>query len=52
MNIMMCHAFIKDQVFIPTTIDIFDYSSGLRDDSPISSLQIFNDKKYDNVGHN
>ncbi len=52
MNIMMCHAFIKDEVFMPMAIDLFDYSNGLGYDSPIWSLQIFNDKEYDNVGHN
>jgi hypothetical protein len=28
------------------TIDLFDISNGLRDDSPISSLQILNDKVW------
>jgi hypothetical protein len=37
---------------MPMAIDLFDYSNGLGDDSPIWGLQIFNDKKYDNVGHN
>jgi hypothetical protein len=44
MNIIRCHAFIKDQVFMPMAIDLFDISNGLRDDSPISSLQILNDR--------
>jgi hypothetical protein len=37
---------------MPMAIDLFDYSNGLGYDSPIWSLQIFNDKEYDNVGHN
>jgi len=44
MNIIRCCAFIKDQVLMPMSIDLFDISNGLRDDSPISSLQILNDK--------
>jgi hypothetical protein len=32
---MMCHAFIKDEVFMPMAIDLFDYSNGLGYDSPI-----------------
>jgi hypothetical protein len=45
LNITMCHAFIKDQLYTPPLMDILNFSYDLKDEVPICSLYILSDEE-------
>jgi hypothetical protein len=47
LNIIMCHAFIKDQSNTPPLLDILNCSYDLKDEVPICSLHILSDEKQE-----
>jgi hypothetical protein len=44
LNIIMCHAFIKDQADTPPLVDIPNFSYNSKHEVPICNLHILNDE--------